>query len=738
MPKPSAASALDSSVELSQETDSRSAGGGGCGENGGVLLGKDRVQGKIEKVEVKVEGGEEVVGADSSHEEDDDTSKKHKDCYEEPKSIYSNYERYYVSPANSHVNYVRGGNLGNIPPSKSYIVKASEMSSGNVSENTPQRRPRSSSPATEYESANKRPEIICSFFVKGWCIRGNSCRFLHIKEGVGYASMATKEENRTSEDSIELKGPDMVEKSSVSTSIDFIGKGNLENSRNPQFQRALVRTYGGGETHGLFQSKDDDNNLKSKNFSEEHLQRDVSFSSRMSSLAVDELRQKSLFQERNPRTYGFTPHVDSIHDRRSASVEIPSRQYSNEGMMYKAMPRGEPWNESSFSREVSFTKNSLTLGHSSASGGPSTITNIYKDSSHMYSYDKRPDNLARQYQQSHFMLHDSYSSCMRSSIKSSFGFPLHSFRGSPSLGPLSPFAQAGTTSVSGSPPVSAENEDIHTILNYSRGFCSATSGKQSTGGDSLSLSDETKKLLEYTWENSVPFRPSFCCEPFIKSSTGSQYDPLVDRVDHSKEGTTTSASPSAIVEGMLNQHTVCGSILAGDCTPGCHAKNSVNSITPAGEGLLVTKESPHEYCGHTTTAVSLDPSTIERGINFTTEEEKSQIPDLPDAAHVNKTELGMNVSEIDKGKDMEAKVVKNFHAALVDFVKELLKPSWKEGLLSKDVHKLIVKKVVEKVLSSLQPHQVPSGAESIGQYLSLSRLKISKLVEAYVEKYIKS
>lgn len=31
---------------------------------------------------------------------------------------------------------------------------------------------------------NKDAAIICDFFLKGWCIRGSSCRFLHIKDHI--------------------------------------------------------------------------------------------------------------------------------------------------------------------------------------------------------------------------------------------------------------------------------------------------------------------------------------------------------------------------------------------------------------------------------------------------------------------------------------------------------------------------------------------------------------------------
>jgi hypothetical protein len=80
----------------------------------------------------------------------------------------------------------------------------------------------------------------------------------------------------------------------------------------------------------------------------------------------------------------------------------------------------------------------------------------------------------------------------------------------------------------------------------------------------------------------------------------------------------------------------------------------------------------------------------------------------------------------------ESKVLRHFRSALIDFVKDLLKPTWREGHLSKDAHNTIVKKTVEKVLSTLQPHQIPATVESIKQYLSSSQPKMAKLVEVSV------
>lgn len=39
------------------------------------------------------------------------------------------------------------------------------------------------SPGAEIKDGNDCPAVICDFFAKGWCIKGSSCRFLHIKKG---------------------------------------------------------------------------------------------------------------------------------------------------------------------------------------------------------------------------------------------------------------------------------------------------------------------------------------------------------------------------------------------------------------------------------------------------------------------------------------------------------------------------------------------------------------------------
>ncbi|KAJ0649521.1 putative transcription factor C3H family [Helianthus annuus] len=114
--------------------------------------------------------------------------------------------------------------------------------------------------------------------------------------------------------------------------------------------------------------------------------------------------------------------------------------------------------------------------------------------------------------------------------------------------------------------------------------------------------------------------------------------------------------------------------------------------------------------------------------NVNKKEEENMKPDNGDAHG--------KVEEGDTGNDEKA--MRLFKAGLVEFVKEILKPKWKEGKMSRDVYKTVVKKVVEKVTSTIQGTQIPRTQPKIDQYLSYSKPKITKLVEAYMEKLLKS
>ncbi|KAI0495193.1 hypothetical protein KFK09_025343 [Dendrobium nobile] len=119
-----------------------------------------------------------------------------------------------------------------------------------------------------------------------------------------------------------------------------------------------------------------------------------------------------------------------------------------------------------------------------------------------------------------------------------------------------------------------------------------------------------------------------------------------------------------------------------------------------------------------------------------TEVDTKQIDDKIEAHGTNGE--AENGKDVDTKKIKEAKEIRLFKCALVEFVKDTLKPKWKEGQLSKEAYKTIVKKVVEKVCGSLQGPNVPQTQEKIDLYLLNCKAKLTKLVQAYVEKFVNS
>ncbi|XP_028776763.1 protein FRIGIDA-ESSENTIAL 1-like [Neltuma alba] len=98
------------------------------------------------------------------------------------------------------------------------------------------------------------------------------------------------------------------------------------------------------------------------------------------------------------------------------------------------------------------------------------------------------------------------------------------------------------------------------------------------------------------------------------------------------------------------------------------------------------------------------------------------------------SEMDNNLQK-DAGVQIESMELRNFRFALVDHVKEILRPVWLEGDLSKDAHNMIVKKSVDKIINTLQPQQIPTNEDSIKKYLSFCQLKIVNLVKGYTSIY---
>ncbi|CAK9883399.1 unnamed protein product [Sphagnum jensenii] len=127
----------------------------------------------------------------------------------------------------------------------------------------------------------------------------------------------------------------------------------------------------------------------------------------------------------------------------------------------------------------------------------------------------------------------------------------------------------------------------------------------------------------------------------------------------------------------------------------------------------------------------------------TSEKESGPTGDTKDRDH-NQLQSAKNDKEEHSrvGRDKEGRVKEGrgltlVRAAVTEYVKDVLKPTWREGHMSKEAFKTIAKKAVDKVLGALQPHQIPKTPEKVDTYMTSSRPKILKLVQGYVDKYVK-
>ncbi|GMI95233.1 hypothetical protein HRI_003192600 [Hibiscus trionum] len=111
----------------------------------------------------------------------------------------------------------------------------------------------------------------------------------------------------------------------------------------------------------------------------------------------------------------------------------------------------------------------------------------------------------------------------------------------------------------------------------------------------------------------------------------------------------------------------------------------------------------------------------------------------------NPAEINMATSEIEidqikspgkSKKSKDSRSMKHFKVALARFVKELLKPSWRQGNMSNEVFKTIVKKTVDKVSGAMKSHHIPKSRAKIDRYIESSQQKLTKLVTGYVNKYV--
>ncbi|CAN6553094.1 unnamed protein product [Malus baccata var. baccata] len=591
------------------------------------------------------------------------------------------------------------------------------------------------SPAAETSGRSKPPVIICDFYAKGWCIRGSSCKFLHVKDNLNSSQPHPEGD---------------VANSTREVQLDEGLRDITERTRSPRFRDPLASSSGS----------------------------DFAFSSHLSSEKIPFLehigRQHQFHEKRKfPTVFGEESNVGVSTDAKKlhSSKDDPGFLSS-----LKDIERDDQRNwpavkdNSIFMSSLHPEPGFFSIGSISSSGKYF----IGKNSSHSSSMEE-PAGIWSQ------RMHRDHSS------------PLVNLALNSSSRNLSTTALFPTSRISSwtgfSLPSSYSNldsspHDTLKLFDQSRDYRSSTRSSPLLKSSSPFSSSELKslpttvslrsaeirtKLSSNDWEPSVPFQPSFILPRAFLSSSGRQYDPLRDSIELPKfsniSGEASFYPEGATVGNKLHpQH---GESASGTTRPACDGDtNSMSSHNTYHEKVLDNSWYTRDHNSPVTEAETAGTSAVCQNGTMTGEENPLGPPHPKCSTKQNKassatgdsrhqsdgsrhqegTKLGRfrEKNEVD-GEHLtdgdvqqESKAVKNFRAALVDLVKELLKPKWREGSLSKDAHNMIVKRAVEKIISAFQPHQIPSTVETVVQYLSACRPKISKLVEGYVEKYGKS
>lgn len=434
------------------------------------------------------------------------------------------------------------------------------------------------------------------------------------------------------------------------------------------------------------------------------------------------------------RPLGLGSQLDNMDEKQPASEIFLTRRYSHEAQLQQEMPKKEFFNDSPFSSGYSLMSSDVSE-HRYYSGSSSTSSGLYLSNNNPVAHDRRTEDFAFRHQNS-FPLHGLHSSY------SSGGSLSSTFNSSHQPNPASSF--------------SAEGFDIYKTFDLDKGYhCSRSSSVPRSSSPYLSRSEAGTGLLHSTprdlpafirqkmeahknsWEPSVPFRPSFHYALLHLSSPGSQYDPLLDSIEPRISGNVAfQASERTINVKNFSGYSAEGDhLLHGSQMTEYNMEKTLSSISQSHEDISKKCKPEHGLSRQANLGVTARDTAIDWGNTSVPKEEKHRVPDhLVESANVKGADHDGDLKyEGEKNRTgKESKAMKFFRAALVDFVKELVKPSWREGHLSKDAHKSVVKRAVEKVLSSLQPHQIPSTAESINQYLSTSRPKLLKLVEVRI------
>lgn len=200
-------------------------------------------------------------------------------------------------------------------------------------------------------------------------------------------------------------------------------------------------------------------------------------------------------------------------------------------------------------------------------------------------------------------------------------------------------------------------------------------------------------------------------EKTLLNSAGDQYDPLFDSIEPSSNSFRT---PNNDQKNETTDDSDMNMKLSGSNKPLDFAENTKQKEAKA---VAVISSLDNDEYGETAEA---EVGAVENG------SPSDPIDEANIAAGETEIDQVETSGKSKKGKDSRS--MKLFKGALADFVKEVLKPSWRQGNMSKEAFKTIVKKTVDKVSGAMKSHQVPKSQTKIDHYIDSSQRKLTKLV----------
>jgi hypothetical protein len=197
----------------------------------------------------------------------------------------------------------------------------------------------------------------------------------------------------------------------------------------------------------------------------------------------------------------------------------------------------------------------------------------------------------------------------------------------------------------------------------------------------------------------------------LAKADSEQYDPLFDSIE---------PSPNPLDKNNHNQKHMPTS-----------DSNTMVRLSGSCEPLDVEENNKHTEVGPVASATSMDND----GYGETADAEVGVVEDESLSDDDGAANMAAGEIEIDQVKSTgkskkkkDSRSTRLFKSAIADFVKDLLKPSWRQGNMSKEAFKTIVKKTVDKVSGAMKSHQIPKSQEKIDRYIDSSQRKLTKLV----------